>query len=257
MYAIDNIHTSANETADMSTLLRKLQQQDSPRRSSSLIETMFQSLIVDKEIEREESKFDFIMEDGVEIIAAVIKNKKCSSEQAAQGFRILFAIAEESYCHWLIVFHALGEMEGILRFLENHRLDSSVMNKIFFLMTKLAELGIFHFKASQALRCICFFDLVLEGLEQHRESTDLYQSFCMYMDCYRMSCPPQEIRQRIGSYLLDGLARHEINLECQESGRSVLEWFCFRTVTVCTRKNKECITSKVAPFGCNRPAAAA
>lgn len=252
MYTFDTIHSDGVESQDIATLLRKLRRQDS---RTAVIETMFQSLIVNKEIEKEESKFDFIMDDGINMMTKAIVDRKCSSEQVAQGFQILFAIAEECRCHWLGVFKGLGGIKGILDFLEFHRLDSFVLSKMMFLMVKLAEHDIFYFKASQVIQSIGFFDLILEGLEKHPDSPELYKLFCQYMKLYEKRCPPPEVRQRIGTYLLNGITSHDINSECQAIGRSVLKRFCFGTV--CSRKSKDCPQNRVTSFGCNRPAAAA
>ncbi|CAJ1961635.1 unnamed protein product [Cylindrotheca closterium] len=257
MYTFDTMHPNGVESEDITTLLRKLRRQEDYSRSS-VIETMFQSLIVNKEIEKEESKFDFIMDDGIEMMAQAILDRTCSSEHIAQGLRILFAIAEESRCHWISVFNGMGRVKGIFEFLEFYRLNSTILSKILFLMTKLAEHGIFHFKASHVIRSIWFFDLILEGLEEHPGSMDLYQAFCQYMGCYKKRCPPREVHQRIVTYLMNGLASasNSNSLECKASGRSVLERFCFGTI--CSRRrSKDCAQNRVTSFGCHRPAAAA
>jgi hypothetical protein len=203
--------------------LRKLKDDTDVDSRSLAIETLFRSLIVDHGIDTDESKFDFVMDDGIDMMTRAIVDKDCSTLHIVQGFHILFAIAEDSKWHWQSVFDGIGGINGIMNLLEYHRMDSTILSNILFMMSKLSKFGFHRFQGSQIVRWLSFFDLVLEGVEENVNSLEVFRSFCLYMRIQSdNSCPPQEVHERILICVCRGLDAHPENLECQQVGQSIL-----------------------------------
>eukprot|EP00980_Cylindrotheca_fusiformis_P013607 scaffold3502_cov111-Cylindrotheca_fusiformis.AAC.2 len=210
-----------SEQENLLTALRKLKGDQDSR--SFAIEALFRSLVVDDSNEAEGSKFDFVMDDGIDMISSAILKDDCSTFHIIQGFKIIFAIAEDSKCHWQSVFGAIGEFDGIIRLLEHHHMNVSILSQVIFMMSKLCECGVHCFHPSQVLRWLCFFDLLLEGVEENLTNVELFRSFCLYIGVRQYeNFPPQEVHERVLACVLLGMDAHRAISNCQLVGQAAL-----------------------------------
>lgn len=236
----------------MFTALRKLKDNERGGDSRSFaIETLFRSLIVDNGLGTEESKLDFVMDDGIDMVTRAIVESDCSTLHIVQGFQILFAIAEDSRWHWQSVFDGIGGIDGIITLLEHHRMDMTILSKVIFMLSKLSDYGVHRFQEFQIMRWLSFFDLILEGVEENVRDVETFKSFCLYMRADTEKCPPHEVHGRILACVGIGLRVHREDSECQRLGESILLRFLSYDTMESTNQNRSTAPQN-APFSTNR-----
>jgi hypothetical protein len=203
-------HIERESTTTLMDRLKKDKDLHSPR-SFDIIETLFRSLITNNGIETDESKFDFIMDDGIEQLTRAISDQHCSCLHIDQGFQILLAIAEDSCWHWQSIFDGIGGILGIMNLLEKHHLKESIFNDILFTMIRLMEYNVHHFQASQIVQWLSYFDLILEGVQENIDKPKVFHNFCRFLEIHNKGrAPPQETHQRIFCILCRGLEIHQL-----------------------------------------------
>jgi hypothetical protein len=89
---------SATET--MAGILRRLKEQTDMDSQSRTIERLHSSMIDDDGETSDASSLDFVMADGIELVASVLRDNNFPPLRKHQGFCILFTIANDSACHW-------------------------------------------------------------------------------------------------------------------------------------------------------------
>ena len=151
-------------------------------------------------------RFDFLMDDGIQIICNVIRRIDMESGAIQRGLSLLFLVAEENACHWHCVWKSLGEREGMIQFLESHCANPDIFTSALILCRRVSYFQLMRFEAKDLLRWMPLWDLLLCGIENYIERFhDIFSLFCHFLESVGDDLIPVEMHGRIQFALQRGL----------------------------------------------------
>lgn len=236
----------------MIDLLSELRNQEQPEKRTAALKRLYNELIVEKGLGSDATKMDFVMEDGIIIVAKAILDEHCPSSQVHQGMSISRIIANDSLFHLLGFYDAIGGLSGVLTLLENHRSDTNVLKDVLFMLYVLMKNKILSFGGEEMMKWLFLFDLILEGVDENLGHSEVFKSFCFFLTIQGSQSPPQEMLGRTIACVNRGVELHAEDENSLSIGSSL--------VNLLTERERKIPKGEIASkfsYGMNRCAAAA
>ena len=152
-----------------------------------------------------EIRFDFFMEDGIQVVSNAIRCDNLDDNDIKQGLKLMFQLAEENACHWQCIWESMGQLDGMIHFLETHSANESLFTKALDLCRKISQFRLLGVEAKDLLRWMPLWDLLLCGVEFYIERSHVFFSFCHLLESQKDNLIPLEMRARIHFTILRGL----------------------------------------------------
>ena len=187
-------------------ILYILKSQDDTRKISDALYALEMTLDDPMDEFLEEVRFDFLMEDGIQILSNVIRRIDMENGAIYRGMNLLFQVAEENACHWHCIWTSLGEREGMIQFLEAHCTHPEIFSSALNLCRRVSYYQLLRFEAKDLLRWMPLWDLLLCGIENYIDRChDIFSMFCHFLESVNDDLIPIEMHVRIQFALQRGL----------------------------------------------------
>ena len=187
-------------------ILYILKSQEDSRKLSDALHELEMTLENPMDEFLEEVRFDFLMEDGIQIISSMIRRIDMENGVIHRGLNLLFQVAEDNACHWHCIWKSFGEREGMIQFLEAHCSNPDIFTSALNLCRRVSYFQLLCFEAKDLLRWMPLWDLLLCGIENYIDRCqDIFSLFCHFLESVNEDLIPVEMHVRIQFALQRGL----------------------------------------------------
>jgi hypothetical protein len=154
---------------------------------------------------QDEIHFDFFMEDGIQIVSHAIRQEGIDVGGIHQGLKLMFQVAEENACHWQCVWDSIGQLDGMIHFLETQGTNEILFSTALDICRKLSQFRLLGVEAKDIIRWMPLWDLLLCGVESYIDRSHVFFSFCQFLESQKDELIPMEMRGRISFATVRGL----------------------------------------------------